>query len=137
MNTVFVDSGGFFASMEADDAHHRHAKSVFVTARAQRWKLITTNAVVYETHALLTERRVRRIVVRPFDSWTPSARASAWFIALSLMTNVRPWRSCAATRTRTIRNCDALSFAVMERAGITQAIAFDRHFREYGRWTLL
>ena len=33
--------------------------------------------------------------------------------------------------------CDALSFTVMERMGLTHAIAFDRHFREYGRWTLL
>ena len=31
----------------------------------------------------------------------------------------------------------ALSFTVMERAGLTHAIAFDRHFREYGRWALL
>jgi predicted nucleic acid-binding protein len=28
--------------------------------------------------------------------------------------------------------CDALSFAVMERLGVAEAIAFDRHFREYG-----
>jgi len=30
-----------------------------------------------------------------------------------------------------------LSFVVMERLGITEAIAFDRHFREYGRFTIL
>jgi uncharacterized protein len=33
--------------------------------------------------------------------------------------------------------CDALSFVVMERLRINQAIAFDRHFREYGRITIL
>jgi len=33
--------------------------------------------------------------------------------------------------------CDALSFVVMERLGISEAIAFDRHFREYGRFTIL
>jgi predicted nucleic acid-binding protein len=33
--------------------------------------------------------------------------------------------------------CDALSFVVMERLGIYEAIAFDRHFREYGRFALL
>jgi predicted nucleic acid-binding protein len=32
---------------------------------------------------------------------------------------------------------DALSFIVMERIGINEAIAFDRHFREYGRFTIL
>jgi predicted nucleic acid-binding protein len=33
--------------------------------------------------------------------------------------------------------CDALSFVVMERLRISDAIAFDRHFRQYGRFTLL
>jgi uncharacterized protein len=33
--------------------------------------------------------------------------------------------------------CDAMSFVVMERLGITEAIAFDRHFVEYGRFTIL
>lgn len=31
----------------------------------------------------------------------------------------------------------ALSFVVMERLRINEAIAFDRHFREYGRFTIL
>ena len=38
---------------------------------------------------------------------------------------------------KTYSYCDALSFAVMERLGIAEAVAFDRHFREYGRFTVL
>jgi predicted nucleic acid-binding protein len=33
--------------------------------------------------------------------------------------------------------CDAQSFIVMERLGITEVIAFDRHFRDYGRFVIL
>ena len=33
--------------------------------------------------------------------------------------------------------CDAASFVVMERLGIREAIAFDRHFREYGQFVIL
>lgn len=33
--------------------------------------------------------------------------------------------------------CDALSFVVMERLGINEALAFDRDFRSYGRFTIL
>ena len=33
--------------------------------------------------------------------------------------------------------CDALSFVVMERLEVQEAIAFDRHFREYGRFLIL
>ena len=33
--------------------------------------------------------------------------------------------------------CDALSFIVMKRLRITDAIGFDRHVRQYGRFNLL
>lgn len=33
--------------------------------------------------------------------------------------------------------CDALSFVVMERLRIHEAIAFDQDFRSYGKFTLL
>jgi predicted nucleic acid-binding protein len=33
--------------------------------------------------------------------------------------------------------CDAYSFVVMHRLGITEVIAFDRHFREYGKFAVL
>lgn len=33
--------------------------------------------------------------------------------------------------------CDASSFVVMERLGITEATSFDRHLRSYGRFTAL
>jgi predicted nucleic acid-binding protein len=42
-----------------------------------------------------------------------------------------------AHQDKTYSLCDALSFVVMDRLGITEAIAFDRHFREYGRLTIL
>lgn len=38
---------------------------------------------------------------------------------------------------KTYSLCDALSFVVMERLGITEAITFDRHFRQYGRFKIL
>jgi predicted nucleic acid-binding protein len=33
--------------------------------------------------------------------------------------------------------CDAVSFAIMERLDIREAIAFDDHFRQYGQFTIL
>lgn len=38
---------------------------------------------------------------------------------------------------KTYSLCDALSFTVMERLGIREAIAFDSDFRSYGRFTIL
>ena len=38
---------------------------------------------------------------------------------------------------KTYSLCDALSFVVMERLGIGEAVAYDRHFREYGQFLIL
>jgi predicted nucleic acid-binding protein len=38
---------------------------------------------------------------------------------------------------KTYSLCDAQSFVVMERLRIKEAIAFDRHFQQYGRFKIL
>jgi predicted nucleic acid-binding protein len=50
---VFVDSGGWYAHLVSDDADHQTTRQLFQRARDERWSLVTTNAVVYEAHALL------------------------------------------------------------------------------------
>ncbi len=42
-----------------------------------------------------------------------------------------------AHEDKTYSLCDALSFIVIERLHIREAITFDRHFRSYGRFTVL
>ena len=59
------------------------------------------------------------------------AEADRWELST---TNVALVRSHA---DKTYSLCDALSFVVMERLGIDEAIAYDRHFREYGRFRMV
>lgn len=56
MKRVFVDSGGFFAHLVSEDSLHAHVSELFERAEREGWHLLTTNAVVYETHVLLTNR---------------------------------------------------------------------------------
>lgn len=136
MKRVFVDSGGFFAHLVAEDALHVRASDLFRQAERERWDLITTNAVVYETHALLTNRARdgREAGLRFLDH-----------IQRGLCTVVYLMHDDEQSAIATLRDhqdkmyslCDALSFVIMERLGITEAIAFDRHFREYGKFTIL
>ena len=43
----------------------------------------------------------------------------------------------AALNRRDTHHRDAVSFAVMERLDLQEAIAFDDHFRQYGAFTIL
>ena len=136
MKRVFVDSGAFFALIVAEDEFHGRADAAFGQANRDRWRLVTTNAVLYEAYTLLLVRS------RP-------GRANALkFLDIVFGDPYRIERVRRADEDQAIALlrahedkgysfCDALSFVVMERLGISEAIAYDRHFREYGRLTLI
>jgi predicted nucleic acid-binding protein len=136
MRQVFVDTGGFVGLLIAEDVSHGRARDLLGRANAERWQLVTTNAVVFETYSVLLMRsRDRR---RGAMTFLDLVAADAYRIE-----RVRPEdeeRAVALVREqadKTYSLVDALSFMVMERLGIDEAIAFDRHFRDYGRFRIL
>jgi predicted nucleic acid-binding protein len=133
---VFVDSGGFFALLVNADHFHPHAVQLFTAARADRWSLLTTNCVVVETYALLLNRvrngrvpaiRFLDLVERGLCEVERVTEADEQF-ASDLV---------HAHEDKNYSLCDALSFAVTERLHISEVIAFDRHFRDYGKLVIL
>ena len=136
MRRAFVDSGGFFACLVAEDACHARAAELFRRAREEGWRLVTTNAVVFETHALLVNRvrDGRAVALRYLDS------VAAGLCRVERVTKRDEARAVDLLTKHDDKSysfCDALSFVVTERLRIKEAIAFDRHFREYGRLTIL
>ncbi len=136
MKCVFVDSGGFFALLAPEDQFHAYARMLFLQANNERWRLVTTNVVVIETHALLLARSRggRRNALGFLDMMASDA------YHIERIRKADEERAIALVRAHEDKDyslCDALSFVVMERLGIAEAIAFDRHFRAYGRFTIL
>lgn len=134
MKSVFLDTSGFYAALNRKDAAHREARRLFSQAREERWSLFTTNFVVAETHALILIRR---------------GRSHAWRFLQSIYAgsiNVVRVEEQDERRARSILEryadkdfsyCDAISFAVMERLGISEVVSFDAHFRQYGKFVTL
>ena len=56
MKRVLVDASAFFAVLVKDDDHHAQVARTLERASAETWELVTTNAVVFETYALLQSR---------------------------------------------------------------------------------
>ncbi len=134
MNRVFVDTSGLYAAQNRKDACYREAIRLFDRARTENWILFTTNFVVAETHALILVR---------------VGRDQAWNFLRAItigQTNVIRAEEGDERRARAIIEqfrdkdfsyCDAISFAVMERLKISEAIAFDEHFRQFAQITNL
>ena len=136
MRRVFLDTGAFLALLVAEDANHPRAKELFGLASAEGWLLFTTNAVVVETYSVLLARARdgRRAAIAFLDAVLGDG------YRVERVRRADEDRAIALVRAhedKTYSLCDALSFVVMERLGITDAIAFDRHFRAYGRFTIL
>jgi len=138
MRRVFVDTGGFVGLLVAEDRMHVRAQELFGAASRDRWTLVTTNAVVVETYSVLLARARdgRRAAVAFLDAIDASSAA----LNVERILVADETAAAALVRAHTDKSyslCDALSFVVMERLDVTEAIAFDRHFREYARFTIL
>lgn len=138
MRSVFVDTGGFVALLVANDAAHARAAELFRQALRERWQLVTTNAVVMETYAVILNRarNGRQVAIAFLDILSAPSLQALTVVRLSKSDEDAAAALVRAHDDKAYSLCDASSFVVMERLGITEAIAFDRHFREYGRFTV-
>jgi len=134
MRRVFVDTGGFYAALNRKDASHLIARRLFNRARRERWFLFTANFVVAETHALILTRVGRESA----EQFLRSVYAGRTNIIRAEEGDEQRARSIIELYAdKDFSYCDAISFAVMERLDITEVIAFDEHFRQYGTFTTL
>jgi uncharacterized protein len=129
---IFLDASGWFGALSPRDQHHPAAVDVYHRLLAERGaRLVTTNLVVAEVHALLVRAggadaglrfldRLRHDLSHEVVWSTPEleqAAADRW---------LRPFRGIALSLT------DAVSFEVMRTAGLRRAFTFDRHFEAAG-----
>ena len=136
---IFVDTGVFYARLDEDDDNHQPAEAFF-RGPALSEPLVTSTAVVYETHALLL--RMSRTL--PADkAFSPALRflhqvdRMAKVVHVTEADHLQGRAILEQHRDKDYSFCDAISFAIMERLKIKRAAAFDRHFRQYGRFEVL
>lgn len=130
---TFVDTGVFAALIDRNDQKHADAEDMFRKA-AGRCRLVTTNAVIFETHALLLNRVSRPAAVDFLD------RIAIGSIMIERVSEEDEKRAADLFRRytdKTFSLCDCSSFIVMERLGIKEALSFDSDFRSYGRFTII
>jgi predicted nucleic acid-binding protein len=131
---IFVDTSAWYPL--ADRGHPDHAAVADVMAERIRdgARVVTTNLVVAETHALLLRRGGREAALRfltevrsdplVVETSTPDLEGRA----------IAEWLVRYDDQNFTLT--DAVGFVVMENRGIRDALALDRHFAIAGFVTL-
>jgi len=127
---LFVDTSGWHAIVAASDPYHDPVAAVLRERLGAGARVVTTNLVLAETHALLL-RRLHRPAALTF---LRSARERPNVVVTS--TTELETRAIVEWILRyddqAFSFTDAVSFTVMAERGITEALTLDRHFRAAG-----
>ena len=127
---LFVDTSGFYAALDARDAHHSLAATVIADTVRSGQRIVFTDYVITESLNLCVARRGHHVAVRMLD-FLDMSRAG---IRLSIDPE---WFEKAARFFRkhadkTFSFTDCTSFIVMKELGLRRALTTDHHFRQAG-----
>jgi predicted nucleic acid-binding protein len=126
---VFVDSSAYLGLLDADDDFHDQAVAIVSELVHGGWRQLTTNVLVIECHALL----LSSLGMAPAAQFLRDIDASrTTIVRVRASDEARAKQIIFQYTDKDFSFTDAISFAVMERLGITRAFTFDRHFAQYG-----
>ena len=120
-----MDTSAIYALADVRDANHAAARRRFALALASGRPLITHDYVLVESMALLQRRLGRK---RALEFASDARKFEVVWVGEALYTEAAT--ALAATSRASL--VDQVSFAVMRRRGISEALAFDADFRTAG-----
>jgi uncharacterized protein len=129
---IFVDTGGWFASIINDDSDHRSASSWF---QQNKEPLFTTNYIVDETLTLLQAKGEYKKAIELGKLFFSDSLAFVY--NLNEDDVYQSWKVFEHFVDKNWSFTDCTSKFVIEKFQITQAVAFDKHFRQFGSVVVL
>lgn len=124
---IFVDTGGWFASVVTDDEDYKSAETWL---RENREPLFITNYIVDETLTLLRARGENQKALEFGNLFFCGLLANVYH--LSEEDVLQMWKVFREFSDKDWSFTDCSSKFVCEKFGITRAFAFDKHFRQFG-----
>jgi len=124
---IFVDTGGWFASIVPTDKNHEKARSWFLQNREP---LITTNYIVDETLTLFKARGEYRRALQIGEQFFDGSLSSVY--DLNGEDIAAAWETFKRFSDKEWSFTDCSSKVVIEKLAITHAFAFNGHFKQFG-----
>ena len=131
---IFVDTSALYASVDKDDDYHRSVVARLEEVVSVGGRLIVTNFVLAELHALLLARLNRHVAFTSLQRLRENRDIG--ILRVSQDDERRAWEIIERFTDKDFSFTDATSFAAMERLAITHALSLDAHFAQYG-WVML
>jgi predicted nucleic acid-binding protein len=128
MRVIFVDTSGFYAAIDGSDPNHGPALALFRESDRVDWQLLSHNYVVHETWALAQARFGWSAV----DTWSRLLLPRCEIIWVDEGLHATAAARCRQAKARRLSLTDCVSFELMARENIREALAYDEHFAAEG-----
>jgi len=122
---TFVDTGAWVALFVEADAQHRDARE---WVGSNRDRLVTSDYIVDEVLTLIASRFRRQTAIRA--GHVLLSQELAVLIQLTEEDKGQAWTIFRSHSDKRWSFTDCTSYALMQRMGISNAFAFDRHFSQ-------
>ncbi len=123
-SVIFIDTGAFYARSVESDAHHRRALKAW--PKLARRKLFTSSLVICETAELLIRRTSPEFAARIIRQILSTRELTILRPALDDELTALEW--VAKYADQPIGFADCVSFVLMKKNRIHDALGFDQHF---------
>ena len=137
MAKIFADTAGWGNLVDPSQPYHELASQIYRSARQHGHTFITTNYVLTELVALLTNPlQIHRTAIIHFIG---GVKASPYVqvIHIDPTVDTQAWKLLTQRTDKAWSLVDCASFVVMQRESITEALTTDHHFEQAGFIRLL
>jgi len=134
-NDIFIDTSGFFAMLVSDDDRHSAAAKVLARAQKRKQRFVTTDYVLDDTATLFKARRKTHLLAQLYERLDESQACRIEWTDAERFHEVRAFFLKHADKDWSFTDC--LSFTVMSKLRLRDALTKDGHFRQAGFVPLL
>lgn len=135
MRKVFTDTSGWLAIVIESDFLHEKAAETYSDLLNSDCNFVTHDAVLLEIGNSLSKTKARETAVKLRENIENSNRIE--LVSLSSEIIEAGWKLYAERSDKDWGIVDCISFIVMQRQNITEALTADKHFEQAGFIKLL
>jgi predicted nucleic acid-binding protein len=129
---VFVDSAFWVAFRLRKDPLNSQAQKIARWLSANRCTLVVTPFIFAESHAYFCRSIIRHQILRDFRE-----NPALVFEQPSYDDQEQAVKILQEHKDKTYSFADAISFVIMKRLGLQEVVTFDRHFYQFGGFTVI
>jgi uncharacterized protein len=132
---VFLDTAYLIALAQPGDEHHRKARQISGTLNLARTRIVTSRAVLLEAGNSLSKGKFRPMAISLLETIEKTKLVEIVPLTEELICS--GWELFCQRKDKDWSWTDCISFVVMQKRGLKQALTSDSHFEQAGFVALL